>query len=169
MEAFSALLALCVGNSPVTSEFPTQRPVMWSFDVFFDLNLNEQTVNNRNAGDLICHHAHYDITVLGLGFPCELAVAKTKWFRQFPHSAFVRGPGSPAFEERKCAAMGATGERSAGRPPYPEWHVYWFLLISIRDIKLCNNFTYRVTTDDNHLQKPTILSSMICRYTGHQQ
>ena len=31
------LLALCVGNSLVTSEFPSQRPVMWSFDVFFDL------------------------------------------------------------------------------------------------------------------------------------
>ena len=58
---------------------------------------------------------------------------------QFPHSAFARGPRSPAFEERMWAAMGATGERSAGRPPYPEWHVYWFLLISTRDIKLCHN------------------------------
>ena len=37
----SALLALCVGNSPVTSEFPSQRPVMRSFDVFFDLRLNK--------------------------------------------------------------------------------------------------------------------------------
>ena len=42
METFSASLALCVGNSPVTVEFPTQRPVMWSFDVFFDLCLNKQ-------------------------------------------------------------------------------------------------------------------------------
>ena len=31
---------LCAGNSPVTSEFPTQRPVTRSFDVFFDLRLN---------------------------------------------------------------------------------------------------------------------------------
>ena len=38
MEIFSALLALCVGNSPVTGEFPSQRPVTRSFDVFFDLN-----------------------------------------------------------------------------------------------------------------------------------
>ena len=42
METFSALLALCAGNSPVTSEFPAQRPVTWSFDVFFDLRLNQQ-------------------------------------------------------------------------------------------------------------------------------
>ena len=32
---------LC-GNSPLTSEFPSQRPVTRSFDVFFDLRLNKQ-------------------------------------------------------------------------------------------------------------------------------
>ena len=29
-------------NSQVTGEFPSQRPVMWSFDLFFDLRLNKQ-------------------------------------------------------------------------------------------------------------------------------
>ena len=42
METFSALLTLCVGNSPVTGEFPSQRPVTRSFDVFFDLRLNKR-------------------------------------------------------------------------------------------------------------------------------
>ena len=42
MELFSALLAICVGNSPVTGEFPTQRPVTRSFDVYFDLRPNER-------------------------------------------------------------------------------------------------------------------------------
>ena len=43
MVTFSALLALCAGNSPVvTGEFPTQRPVARSFDVFFDLRLNKR-------------------------------------------------------------------------------------------------------------------------------
>ena len=41
METFSALLAICAGNSPVTGEFPAQRPVTRSFDVVFDLRLNE--------------------------------------------------------------------------------------------------------------------------------
>ena len=41
METFSPLLSLCVGNSLVTGEFPAQRPVMQSFDVFFDLCLNK--------------------------------------------------------------------------------------------------------------------------------
>ena len=42
METFSALLAICAGNSPVTGEFRAQRPVTRSFDVFFDLGLNER-------------------------------------------------------------------------------------------------------------------------------
>ena len=42
METFSALLAICAGNSPVTSEFPAQRPVTQSFDVFLDLRLNKR-------------------------------------------------------------------------------------------------------------------------------
>ena len=41
METFSAILAICAGNSPVPGEFPTQRPVTRSFDVFFDLRLNK--------------------------------------------------------------------------------------------------------------------------------
>ena len=44
METVSALLALCAGNSPVTGEFPSQRPVTWSFDVFLDLHLNKRLV-----------------------------------------------------------------------------------------------------------------------------
>ena len=42
METFSALLAICAGNSPVPGEFPTQRPVTRSFDVYFDLRPNER-------------------------------------------------------------------------------------------------------------------------------
>ena len=42
METFSALLAICAGNSPVPGEFPAQRPVTRSFGVFFDLRLNKQ-------------------------------------------------------------------------------------------------------------------------------
>ena len=42
METFSALLAICAGNSPVPGEFHTQRPVTRSFDVYFDLRLNKR-------------------------------------------------------------------------------------------------------------------------------
>ena len=49
VEKFSALLAICVGNSPVTGEFPAQRPVTLSFDVFFDLRLNKRL--SKQSGD----------------------------------------------------------------------------------------------------------------------
>ena len=42
LETFSALLALFAGNCPVTGEFPAQRPVTQSFDVFFDLRLKKR-------------------------------------------------------------------------------------------------------------------------------
>ena len=63
METFSALLAICAGNSPVTDEFPAQKPVTRSFDVFFDLCLNIR-VNNREAGDLRRHRGHYGVTIM---------------------------------------------------------------------------------------------------------
>ena len=40
-ESFSALLALCMGNLPVTGEFPWRRQVTRSFDVFIDLRMNK--------------------------------------------------------------------------------------------------------------------------------
>ena len=78
METLSALLAICAGNSPVRGEFPSQRPVTRSFDVFFDLRLRANDwANNREAGDLRRYRGHYDVTVmqssrrdLDRAFPC---------------------------------------------------------------------------------------------------
>ena len=65
MKTVSALLALCAGTSPITGEFPSQRPVTRSFGVFFDLRLNKQlSKKNHEAGDLRRHRAHYDVTVM---------------------------------------------------------------------------------------------------------
>ena len=50
METFSALLALCAGNSPVTGEFPSQRPVTRSFDIFYDVTV--MLSNNMVSNDL---------------------------------------------------------------------------------------------------------------------
>ena len=47
MEAFSALLAICAGNSPVPGEFPAQRPMTQSFTVFFDLHPNKRLSKQR--------------------------------------------------------------------------------------------------------------------------
>ena len=47
MVTYSPLLAICAGNSPVTSKFPAQRPVTRSFDVFFDLRLINRLSKQR--------------------------------------------------------------------------------------------------------------------------
>ena len=60
METFSASLAICAGNSRVTGEFLSQRPVTRSFDALFAQRLNKRLSNNREAGDLRRHRAHYE-------------------------------------------------------------------------------------------------------------
>ena len=63
MDTFSALLVLCEGKPPVTSEFPPQRPVtgclfslicVWTYS----------WANSRDTGGLRRHYAHFDITVV---------------------------------------------------------------------------------------------------------
>ena len=57
METFSALLALCAGNSPVTGEF-TQIG-QWRGALIFYLVC--AWMNDREAGDSRRHRAHYDV------------------------------------------------------------------------------------------------------------
>ena len=54
METFFALLALCAGNSPVSGEFPAQRPVKRSFYVFFDLHLIKRLSKHCWCFETIC-------------------------------------------------------------------------------------------------------------------
>ena len=56
METFSVLLVICAENSPVTGEFPAQRPVTRSFEVFFDLGLIKR-LSKQSRG-------HHDVTVM---------------------------------------------------------------------------------------------------------
>ena len=57
METFSALLAICAGNSLVSGEFPAQKPVTRSFDV----GLSKQSW----GWYLRRHRTHYDVIVMG--------------------------------------------------------------------------------------------------------
>ena len=88
METFSALLALCEGNSPVTGEFTSQRPVTRSFDVSSDLRLNKRLIkqSRRRWFEMPC--AHYDVTVMQhrhlpssgrtMGLPQEASTRSTR-------------------------------------------------------------------------------------------
>ena len=60
MEIFSALLAPCEGNTPVTGEFPSQRPVTRGFDFFLWSALwIKGWGNDRDASYLRRLRAHY--------------------------------------------------------------------------------------------------------------
>ena len=64
-ETFSALLALCAGNSPVPVNSPHKGQwrggaLMFSLICVW-INI---WVNNREAGDLRCHRAHYNVAVM---------------------------------------------------------------------------------------------------------
>ena len=63
METFSELLAICVGNSSVTSEFPAQRPVSQTYDIFIRYWINGW-VNNREAADSRRYRVHYDVIII---------------------------------------------------------------------------------------------------------
>ena len=64
METFSALLAICAGNSPVSGEFPHKG--QWRGALMFSLICVwiNGWVNNREAGDLRRHRVHYDVRVM---------------------------------------------------------------------------------------------------------
>ena len=62
METFSVLLALCMVNSLATGQFPSQRPVTRSFDVFFDLRLNKRL--SKQSWGWWFGTIHYDVTVM---------------------------------------------------------------------------------------------------------
>ena len=64
METFSALLAICAGNSPVPVNSPLKG--QWRGALMFSLICTRINgwVNNGDAGDLRLNRSHYDVTVM---------------------------------------------------------------------------------------------------------
>ena len=66
MKTFSALLAICAGNSPISGLSPQKG--QWRRALMFSLicaRINNW-VKNREAGDLRCRRAHYDDSVMSI-------------------------------------------------------------------------------------------------------
>ena len=81
METFSALLAICAGNSPLKGQW--REALMFSF-ICVRINCWE---NNREAGDLRLHRAHYDVIVMTSqclnhcwsGSLTQICVSRQRW------------------------------------------------------------------------------------------
>ena len=83
METFSALLAICAGNSPVPDEFPHKG--QWGGALMFSLIcvwINDR-VNNNETGDLRRYRALYDVTVMDWNFSGSA-------FKEFCLSQFIQ-------------------------------------------------------------------------------
>ena len=100
METFSPLLAICAGNSPVSGEFPAQRPVTRSFDVFFDLRLNKRLSKQwwgwwfeTLSGPLWCHCndllSHTWVRYPGFGAMGLSVQYWPRWFQDFRRSDWL--------------------------------------------------------------------------------
>ena len=84
METFSALLAICAGNSPVPVNSPHKG--QWRGALMFTLicaRINGW-VNNREAGDLRRHRCHYDVIVMGamaVRLSMHICVTRPQWVK----------------------------------------------------------------------------------------
>ena len=133
MELFSALLALCVGNSSVIGGFPSQKPVTRSFGIFFDLRLNKRLSKQSSRGELRRHLAHFDVTVMAVVTKfgpriCAVPKSHTIWVRVIMGwgllSQFLPFPYFPSFP-------------ALSKPWLPvEYHVNNWQLIGLEKIQL---------------------------------
>ena len=71
MMTFSALLTICAGYSPVSGEFPVQRPVTRALMFSLICARMNGWVNNGEAGDLRRHRGHYNVTVMHVSLASE--------------------------------------------------------------------------------------------------
>ena len=89
METFSALLAICARNSPVTGEFPHKG--QWRGVLMFSLICSSTNgwINKGEAGDLRRHHAHYDVIVMKGGWKPVSYFVMWRFVAQNPTHNFV--------------------------------------------------------------------------------
>ena len=80
------LMAICAGNSPVTCEFPSQRPVTQSFGAFFGLRLNKglSQQSRRQCFEMPSRSLWSHCSVCGPS-PCFLMTHQTFW-KSISHS-----------------------------------------------------------------------------------
>ena len=85
MEAFSALLAICAGNSPASVNSPHKG--QWRGALMFSLICagTNGWANNQDAGHLRRHRAHYDVTVMFYPYSSGIASSVSGQFYDCPH------------------------------------------------------------------------------------
>ena len=108
METFSALLAICAGNSPVIGAVNSLHKSQWRGALMFSLigAWINGWVNNGGADDLIRHRTHYDVTIMArplMIWSClGLSVAPRSCKQREHRQQCQRSPGIIQFQQQKC-------------------------------------------------------------------
>ena len=105
METFSALLAPCAGNSPVTR----------SFDVFFDLCLNKQLSKQSWGWWFETQSHHYDVIVM-LRHHFHVHVLFNAFWFKFHWCLLLRGPVEHKSTLTQEMAWCQTGDKPLSKP-----------------------------------------------------
>ena len=93
MKIFSALLALCAVNSPVTGEFPSQGQRSGALMFSLICAWINNWLNNSEDGYLRRHQAHYDVTVLLIKASPNIRLMKENTHNTFLQRRVVRQRG----------------------------------------------------------------------------
>ena len=78
IEAFSALLALCEGNPPVTGAFPLTKASGRALMFSLTCPWTNDWASNRRAGDLRRHRTHHDVTVMDSIIETTIVITRNK-------------------------------------------------------------------------------------------
>ena len=125
METFSALLAICAGNSTVPGEVPTQGPVTRSFDVFFDLRPNKRLSKQLWGWCLRRHRAHYDVIVMEkYWYTCILHELTAGWREHWWMDTWVSVNHMLSFHRILLISPGQNG-RHFGRRHFQMHFIEW--------------------------------------------
>ena len=155
METFSALLAICAGNSPSPANSPHKG--QWRGALMLTLNCARiyGRVSNRDAGYLRPHCAHHDVIVMisemytgacnGLSpVWCQAIPNQSRYFinsnfsstfqrnvKKSSSSIFIQkyAPGSIA-KHRYFVQASTWNFKKANTHPFA-WHLLWFLLLVV--------------------------------------
>ena len=121
-----ALLAICAGNSPVSGEFPAQRPVTGGFDVFFDLRPDKQLSKQswgwwfETPSHLLWRHRNDGLVYW------RMTITRSRWYWIYVNCAFGAVISLVhsymilyGLQLRTCVAEAGITSKSTGKTFYP--------------------------------------------------
>ena len=121
-----ALLAICAGNSPVSGEFPAQRPVTGGFDVFFDLRPDKQLSKQwwgwwfETPSHLLWRHRNDGLVYW------RMTITRSRWYWIYVSCAFGAVISLVhsymilyGLQLRTCVAEAGITSKSTGKTLYP--------------------------------------------------